>query len=168
MARFNVSEGIGIVVALTVMMLLAAFLLPVAISSVNAEETVTLSVSEGQTQSVTHDLNVTGYNISDSSNTAVYNLTKELEDGGVEDGTLDFSGAPVGATANITFQDGDEYTAVFQGYESEDTTTLEFNYAQETTWDGGAAAIWGIIPLIAIVVVFLTIVGWAAMQAKEA
>lgn len=152
--RTSVNKGLGIVLAVVIVLILTAFAMPVAFNAMNTEVSETISVSEGNTTYLDGTgQGITGDDISETDETAEFSVTNDTY-------TFGFSDAPEGASYNETIN-GVDYTITFEGYENEDVAALQFEYANSAAMGSGTGALFAILPLIGMLVVFLTMIGWA-------
>lgn len=143
---------VGLVVALTVGGLLAAFLLPIGIEALNGDDTRTIEqqfgdgfepVGSGVESNLT-DTNTT-------ASTASYNVTY---DGDYQEVTVD-----EGSSSTVTV--GGVDVTVSPESIATSSATSEYTFSNTVGWSSGAVALWGILDVILVLAVFLFFIGVA-------
>lgn len=150
MAKISTRAGIGIVIALAVIALLMAFLVPVGINSIEGTDSTSLNMTEGQTYTVQQPLNAT---LDNTTDTTVDLTLTDTESGDTQTITGLSEGTNTTVTLNgenITVENTDSYS----GY-----AIVKFEYPQDYGWSDSAKALWGILPIIIILVAILFILG---------
>lgn len=155
-----VETGVGITMAVVITLIIATMVMPIAIDAIatsdTTETTETLEVAEGGTEYLENDQGFEGYEVNETEEEAEFNTTDSKFNFG-------FSGAPTNDSATVEEEiNGTDYVITWQGYADENTGILDVEYEEENGAFGPAeAALFGILPLIAVLVLFLTMIGWA-------
>jgi phage-related protein len=151
-AQMNMQSMMGVIVALTVAALVAAFLLPVAINALESDTEVTLTQDENTLYEVNAELDSTvtssssGTSATVELNTSDQTISNSINVG--ENATYDFDEGAV--TANVT--------------EAQSTNaTVRYSYPSEFSYSGGASGLWGLVPFAIILVVFLAMIRFVPM-----
>lgn len=141
----NARKAVGLVVALTVGGLMAAFLLPVVIGQLGGAEAATIALDTGNQTELQPGLNATLDSVDDTADSATYSVTAD------------------GDSSTVTVDNGTNSTVTVGGADvtigvtsvSADAATAEFQSPTTYGWGGGAAALWGILPILIVLAVFL-------------
>lgn len=145
-------EAVTLVIAISVLVLMAAFLIPVAIDEIEGDTEVTLTQENETLTEVNAELDS---NASISSGSVDLTLTS--------DGTSTTKTISSGAEATYTLDRGD----VVAGVESTDvaaspsTATINYTYNRDFAFSDASRSIWTIIPLMIVLAVFLAVIGAA-------
>lgn len=149
-------KAVAIVMTLAVVGLLAAFLAPVAINELEANETTTLDQDSNQTYDVNAKLtsNVTDYETGTTDNaTVVLNdtrttstTTKTIDNGTTADFSLD------GGTVTVGVEQVDDTV-------TPETGTLNYTYAKDYAYSDGASSVWGLLGLAIVLALVVYLVG---------
>jgi len=142
---FDAKAATNLVVALAVMGIMAAFLLPVAIGAISGPEELTATQAVDETVNLNPKLNATVTNVTDGTS-ATYNVTY---DGTTVSGTT----VNVGSESTVTV-DGVDVTINTTAATSTNATTT-YTYPTTAGWGNGAGALWGIIPVVMVLAAFL-------------
>lgn len=143
-----------LVVTLLVAALMAAVLFPVAIGAISGPEVATATLDTGNTTELQPGLNATLDSVDDTADTATYTVSADGET----------ATATVGNGTNTTVTvDGTDVTI---GVTDVTTTsaTADFEYPTTYGWGSGAAALWGILPVLLVLGIFLFLVALALGQ----
>lgn len=141
--------AVAIVVVLSITAILGAFLMPVAINELEANETVTINQSVSSTEDVNSQLNTTLDSIgtSDPTDNATYTLqtsnqsvTNTIENG--SSATFSFDEGDV----NVTLNDVDSGT---------NSAEASYEYPTDFGYSDGASALWGLLGLALVLGLFL-------------
>lgn len=158
---------IGLVVALTVASIMAAFLLPIGIDAMVDDTDVSFTgVAEGETNEViSGSLNVTLDTINDTSNNNVdINVTLTDVDSG---NTLVLTNINEGASANGTLE-GQTLTVTNDAVAADETTAdFTVSHPIQYAWSDGAQALWAILDVILVLALFLMLIGMALAAANR-
>lgn len=146
----NAKTGVAIVVALTVGALVAAFLLPIGVANLTADQTVTYTTAEGDTEQISSMLEVSVDSVSTGENATI---------------TLSGEGDSVQQTidqgSSSTFSVGGDSITVTLDSAGSGEITATYAIPRGFGWSAGAAALWSILDVIIILAVFLFFVGVA-------
>lgn len=137
-------KAVGLVVALVVGGLLAAFLMPIAIDAISGPEDVTNTLDTGETVTLQDDLNVTLDSTTSGTN-ATYTVT-----GGADSATTTVA---VGGNQTVTVNGASVTISTSDATATNATQTIE--YPTDYGWGGGAASLWGLLPMVLVLAVFL-------------
>jgi len=134
-------------------MLMAAFLLPVVIGQLGGAEAATYALDVGNSTELQPNMTATldSVNTTASPSTATYTINAS------------------GDTATATVANGSNTTVTVDGADvtinvtevSTGSATAEFESPRTYGWGGGAGALWGILPLLLVLAIFLFVVGMA-------
>lgn len=143
------------VIALTVGLLLAAVLAPVAINEVNNDDSYTLTQDNQTTYEVeTGLLNSTVQEV--NATTSPDNATIKLTD--VRDSSSITKNVGNQSTVTYALTNGDVNVTVNDLTSgSPDTATVKYDVPSDFGWDSGSKAIWGVLPIIFVIGMFLVI-----------
>lgn len=146
------------VVGLTVAGLVAALVLPVALDGLNEPQSTTIDQEVGDTDVLTGELNATLDSVDDTA--------------GSESATATVTNTDTGDSSQVSVDEGTNSSVTVGGVDVTVTTeevtgssnaTMTYEYPRTSGWSGGAAAIFGILDLILILVLFMVAIGWALM-----
>lgn len=152
--------AVGLVVTVTVVGLMAAFLLPVAINEIEGDTTTTL------TQDVDTDYDVNAKlvsNVTAATSGTPDSATIELNDtrtAGTTSKTID-----VGDNATYSLEGGDVDVGV-ESINAGTNATANYTYANDYAYGDGASSLWGVLGLAIVLAVFLYIVS-VGLTAKD-
>ena len=142
----RIGQGLAVVIAVTVVGLLIAFLMPVVIGQFNGTMAETYGQTEGETTQLTGNLNGT---LDAADLTTGINVT-------VMDGANSASITELAEGNNETVQiDGEDITVYNRNVTSATNATVEYEWPNTYGWDGGTVAMFTILPLLLILTVFL-------------
>lgn len=139
-------KAVGLVVALMVAGLMAAFLLPVAIGAISGPEVATATLDVGNSTELQPDMTATLDSVTTTSpNSATYTVNAS------------------GSTSTVTVENGTSSTVTVDGADvtisvtdvATGQATAEFESPKTYSWGDGAAALWAIIPVMIVLAVFL-------------
>lgn len=139
-------KAVGLVVALMVGGLMAAFLLPVAIGAMAGPEVATATLDVGNSTELQPNMTATLDSVTTTSpQSATYTINAS------------------GQTATATVENGSSQTVTVDGADvtisvtdvQTGQATAEFESPKTYSWGNGAAALWGIIPVMIVLAVFL-------------
>lgn len=150
----NSDKAVGLVVGLFVAGILVAFLFPVAIGAMSGAETATFNQSTGEEVTLQPNLTAT----LDSTDTSGDNATYTINASGDTTTTTVANGTNTTVTV-----DGEDVTIEPQEVNSGSAVT-EYEYPRTYGWGDGASALWGIIPVMVVLVAFLWFVAMALRQ----
>jgi hypothetical protein len=148
----DADKATKIVVGLFVGGLMAAFLMPVAIGAIAGPDTTTETQAVGDSVELKAGLNATVTGVT-SGTSATY----EVSAGGSNTTTT----VNVGANETVTV-DGADVTISPTNVTSTQATT-DYEYPTTYGWGSGAGAIWGILPIMIVLAIFLYFV-YVAVQ----
>ncbi len=160
MASEKISQGLGVVLAVTIVGLLVATLMPVAIAQFNGTQSATFDQTEGETVQITADLNGTLDAVDDATNTinvTVYN----------DDGTASVKDLSEGSNTTLDVA-GTNVTVYNQNVTSATNATVEYEYPNTYGWDSGTVALFTVIPLLLVLAIFLFVAMFAVRAYKQA
>ena len=143
-------KGSDMAVAVLVVGLLVAFLLPAAISGFNDTQETTIEMEEGTEYHVTSTLNATATNVTEGTE-ATYELT-DSDTGETVTQTVD-----VGATESVTIND-ETVDITLDETPTATTAVTTFAYPPDYGWSSGSSSMFGLIPLFLILAVLLYVV----------
>ena len=123
---------------------MAAFLMPIAIGAVTAPDTVELTQTEGDTNTLQGDLQVT---LDDA--VADTNATYTVTEGTASDTVTVTEGSTVTATVDGTEVD----ISLSSATATEATSTFE--WPKTYGWGSAAGSIWVILPILMVLAIFL-------------
>lgn len=141
---FDSKAAVGLVVTLFVAALMGAFLMPVVIDSMGGQEETTVTQDVGETVELQPSLNATVTSVT-SGTSATYDITAN--------GDTTTTTVNVGSNQTVTV-DGTDVTISPSEVTSTNATTT-YNYSGTYGWGGSAAALWGILPIILVLALFL-------------
>ena len=141
---------VGALVGLTVMALVAAFLIPIGTGAIVDDRTITQTTAETETDSLTSTLNVTVDSV--TTDTEATLTISAGEDSDTQ--TISESG-----TETFTVN-GDEIDATLDDA-GDGEATVTYEIPRDAGWSDGASALWGILDVMIILAVFLLFVGIA-------
>lgn len=148
------NTAVALVLALAIVGLLSAVLLPVAVNELNANETVTLNQSVGDTDEVNAVLNAT-LDSSTAGTEATYTLN-------VSDGAKTSKTITEGGEATFSFDRGDVTVNVSEARSGGATAT--FTYNSDFSYSSGGRSLWGVMDLVIVLAAFLFSIGLAIRQ----
>ncbi|WP_292484122.1 hypothetical protein [Methanohalobium sp.] len=146
-------RALGVVLVVAVIALLLAFMMPVAISSFYSDSSVTFDQTEGETVTLTHDLNATLDNVSDSQNTIDVTVYNDVDSASI-------TALSEGANQTVTV-DGNDITVYNDNITSPSNATVTYEYPKTYGWSGGVTTLFGVLPLMILLTAFLFILGYA-------
>jgi hypothetical protein len=150
----DADKATTLVVALFLGAMLAAFLLPVAIGAIAGPEETTATQDVNETTTLGAGINVTVTSVT-SGTSATYT---------VEAGGDSVTGETVNVGSNSTVTvDGADVTISPTNVTSTQATT-DYEYPTTYGWGSGAGAIWGILPVIIVLAIFLYFVARAVSE----
>lgn len=142
----DAAKAVGLVVALMVAGLLAAFLMPVVIGQFAGAEAATATLDVGNSTELQPNMTATLDSVTTTSpQSATYTINAS------------------GQTATATVENGSSQTVTVDGADvtisvtnvQTGQATAEFESPTTYAWGNGAGALWGIIPVILVLAVFL-------------
>lgn len=151
----DIEKGVTLIVALSVLILLAAFVVPVGINAMMDDTTKTFTSNETDTEEVNSQLNVT---LNDVTDTGAEEINVTLDDsvtGESKDVVVSNQ-----STKTVTLN-SENVTVGMENKMDNDTATYNVSYPQTYTWSDGAKQLFDIIPLIFILGLVLLALGWA-------
>lgn len=149
---------IAIVVALSVSAIVGAFLLPVAVNELEADESVTINQSVSSTEDVNSLVNTTLDSIGtdDATDNATYTL--QTSDESVTN-TIDN-----GSSATFSFTEGDVNVTVNDVDSGTSSAEASYSYPTDFGYSSGASALWGLLGLALVLALFLMTLNLARTQ----
>lgn len=144
--------ALGGLVALAIVGLLTAIILPTAVDALSDDEGVTLNQTVGQTDDVNANLNTTLDSVT-SGTSATITLGA---DGETVQNTVN-----VGQNTTYSMSEGDVEVGVEEA--GSDYAVANYTYPSDFGWSGGASSMWNIIGLAVVLAPFLFIIGLAMM-----
>lgn len=143
----DADRGAKLVIVIFVAALMAAFLLPIAIGAIAGPDELTTTQGTGtaNTTQLGAGLNATVTGVT-SGTSATYEI--QAENGATATTTVN-----VGANDTVTV-DGADVTISPSSVTSTEATTT-YQYPTTYGWGSGAGALWGIIPVMMVLAVFL-------------
>ncbi len=151
----DANRAVKLVVTLTVIGLMVAFLLPVAIGAVSGPDSTTITQDTTETTELKNGLNATLDSVDTTADTASYTITAN---GDSTTATVD------NGTSTTVTVDGADVTISPESISTGQATT-EYEYPTTYGWGTGASAMWAIIPVMIVLAAFLFIVGVAMKRA---
>jgi len=148
--------AVSLVVALLVVGLIGALLLPVAINEVTGNETVTINSSTSDEVEVNAVLNSTVTATTDGTNATI---ELNVSDGGSTTKTIN-----QGSSATYSFDRGDVNVTVNQA--NSGSADVTYAHPKEFSFHDGARALWGILDIIIVLGLFLFVVGLALAKMR--
>lgn len=152
----NSKQATTLIVGLFVAGIMAAFLLPVAIGPMTDGETQTATIDVGNSTELQPNMTATldSVDTTASPSTATY--------------TIDASGQ----TQTVTVANGENTTVTVDGADvtvavtdvQTGQATADFTSPTEYAWGDGASALWGILPVLVVLAVFLFFVAMAVTK----
>lgn len=150
----NARKAVALVVTLMVGALLAAFLFPVAMNAMVGPEVATATLDTGNSTELQPNMTATLDSVDTTADTATY--------------TVDANGD----TSTVTVDNGTNETVTVDGADvtievtdvSTGQATAEFESPTSYGWGDGAGALWGILPVILVLAVFLFFVYMAVRE----
>lgn len=139
----------SIIVAFAVAGLVFAFLIPVAVNSMEGDRTQTLTQDTSVETEVNAVLNSTVTGTTDGADATV---ELNVSDGGVESKTIN-----VGENATYTFDRGDVLVTVDSATSTD--ATLQYDYPRDFAYSDGARGIWGLVSLAIVLAGLLMFIG---------
>lgn len=140
-------KAVAVVVALAVVGLLSAFLLPVAINEIEGTTNESINSSVGETAQVNGELNTTLDSVNANSN-ATYTLQS---DGQSITKTID-----EGANATYSFNRGDVVVTVTDA--GSNYAVASYEYTKDYAYSDGASSLWGLLGLAMVLCVFMVLI----------
>lgn len=162
--QISAGRAVTLVVALAVFGIIASVLAPVGLDALTQDNDVSFTgINEGETNEViSGSLNVT----LDNSEGADTNISVTLTD--VDSGnTLALTNISQGSSQNGTLE-GETLTVTADDVIDATTADFTVSHPPDYAWGSGAKALWGILDLIIVLVIFLFAVGWAVMAQRNA
>jgi hypothetical protein len=150
------NTAVALVLALAIVGLLSAVLLPVAVNELNANETVTLNQSVGDTDEVNAVLNAT-LDSSTAGTEATYTLNVTDPGGASTQKTI-----TEGGEETFSFDRGDVTVNVSEARSGGATAT--FTYNSDFSYSSGGRSLWGVLDLVIVLAAFLFSIGLAIRQ----
>lgn len=145
------SKAVTLVVALFVAGIMAAFLLPVALGPMTDGETVTATLDVGNSTTLQPDMTATLDSVDATGDDATYTINAS--------GTTATTTVANGTNETVTVDGADVTIAVTDV--STGQATAEFTSPTSYGWGSGAGALWAILPVLVVLVIFLYFVGVA-------
>ncbi len=145
----NSRKAVSLVVALMIMGLMTAFLMPVVLDTFSGQESATYTQEIDEKADLQPGLNATL--LSADGTNASYAV-----DGGPDSETVSVA---EGENATVTV-DGTDVT-IAPSEVTTDNATTTYTYDGTYGWGGGASALWTIIPVLLVLAVFLYFVAVA-------
>lgn len=155
--QMKAGAAVTLVVALMVLGLLAAVMLPTAIDEIEGNTTATFTQDNGTTVEINAKLNSTVTDADTSGST--HNATIELNDtrtAGTTTKTIDN-----GSTADYALDGGTVTVGVEDVTTSSnpDTVTANYTYSNDYSFSDSSRSLWGTLGMILVLAVFLFVVG---------
>lgn len=157
----KVMAGVVVVLGLTLIGLLTALVLPVAIGGLNQPSTETLNQSEGQTVELSGTLNAT-LDSATTGSPGTIDVTVNHTDGG----SASVTGLGAGSNETVTVG-GEDVTVHNNEVTSGSSAEVTYEYPKTSGLSPGAAALYDNLGLIIVLVLFLTVIGWAVGAYKK-
>lgn len=148
MAGKFMDKGVALAVTVLVVGILAAFLLPISIDTMNSPDNVELNQSVGNEQEVTANLNAEVTNI-DSTNNDI-DVTLRDTKAGVNKSVANLS---VGSNATLSMPDGD--VTITNNEQGTDYALVNYEHPKDYGWSNGSQGLWGIIPMFFVLAILL-------------
>jgi len=145
-ANVNVGAVLAIVLALSISAIVGAFLLPVAVNSIEDPTTDTITQDVGETVEVDPLLNATLDSANDGVN-ATYTLNQTDNTNTVQ------KTIAVGSNATFSLDNGDVTVNVSEA--NAGNATADFSYDKDFSYGDAARSIWGLLGLALVLVLFI-------------
>lgn len=147
----DADKAVKLVIALVVGGLMTAFLMPIAIGAIAGPEETTVTLNTSEQIELQPGLNATLDSVDTTADDATYTVT-----GGSDSATVTVAN---GTNETVTVDGADVTIEVTDVSTGEATATFEspMTYA----WGNGAGALWGILPVILVLAIFLFFVAVA-------
>lgn len=152
--QLDPSGGAKLVVGVALVVLLAAFLMPVAIDAfTGTQSTQSYTVDSGNTTEVVSGVNATVTSVDDtvSPSTATIELAYDAE---TVSSTIEN-----GSSATYTLS-GEDFTVNVSAVTAS-SATFSVDYTQGYDWNSGAQSLWNIIGIIIILVLLMMLIYYA-------
>lgn len=145
-------QGITLIVAILLIALLSAFLLPIALNNLNADNTLSVNQTEATTVQLGSQLNATLDAVDDGTNTI--NVTVTDINAGTSDSATNIA---QGANATVTVE-GE--TITINNDEVHDAThaTITYEWSKTYGWSTGETALFGLLGIFFILGIVLFVV----------
>lgn len=147
-------KAVGLVVTLLVASLLGAVLLPTAINAMSGTEEATFTQDVDETVELQPGLNATVTGVTDGTS-----ATYTIEAGG---DTVTGETVSVGSNSTVTVDGTDVTISPTEATTTNATTTYEYDGTYG--WGSGAGSLWGILPVLLVLGLFLYVVAIALRQ----
>ncbi len=147
--------GLAVIVGLLIIAVIAAFLIPTAVTELSGDETTTIDQDEGQTVLLKPQLNATLNDVDDGDSSINVTLADTTTNNSVSATSI-----AVGANETVTLETYD-ITINNTANVDTDTATIRYEYPRDYGWDSGASSIFGLIPLLLVLVFLLFVIGKA-------
>lgn len=153
--QISAKMAITIVIVLAVTALVAGFLLPIALDTMNDDKTVSITQDNGTTEAVNPELDATLDDVSSGTpNTATYTLASGGES---VTNTID-----QGSSADFDFDRGTVTVTVDDTtLATTDSATATYDYPRDFAYSGAARSMWGILGAIIVLCVVLFVLSYA-------
>lgn len=142
-------KAVGIIVGVTVLALMAAFLAPVALNEINGDTTVTVTQNTSETVEINAELNATLDSVDTTNDSGTYileadnqSITKTVSNG---------------STATFSFDRGDVNVTVNDVSTGE--ATADFSYPHDFPYSDGAQGLWDLVGLVLVLGILIFAIG---------
>lgn len=159
MTSINPTKAVGFVVAIAMIALLVGVLMPPAIGAFYGDTTATYNTTVGETYQVVDTLNLTVDSVDTTAGAESATIT-------LADGT-DTQTLTVNEGSNSTFTiQGEDIVVTTDDVVDTSTAIITLEYPKTYAWADGTVALFSVIPLLIVLVVFLFIVGAGVLAYK--
>lgn len=150
----DAKSSVTLVVTLTVAVLMAAFLAPVAIDQLEDDASDTIRQDVGVTEDVNAELNTTLDSVDGTADSATYTLQSE--------GQSISKSVDNGTTSTFAFENGDVNVTVNDvNTGSPGNAEATYAYDKDFAYSDGASSVWGLLGLAIVLGIVLYLVGKA-------
>lgn len=150
----DAKRGVKIVTGVFVAAVMAAFLIPIAVSGLASDDVTTVNQNVSETTDLKPSLNATVDSVT-SGTSATYTIEYE--------GNTATETVNVGANTTVTV--GDIDVTISPSEAGTDYAVTEYEYPATAGWGSGTVAIWVILPLLIVLGIFLYMVRMATRYA---
>lgn len=149
-------KGVALAVTVLVVGILAAFLLPISIDTMNAPQNSELNQSVGNSMEVTANLNAEVTAIDNTNNNIDVTLRDTKSDVN--------KSVTVGSGTNTTVAMPDGDVIVENKEQSTDYAIVGYEYPKDYGWTNGSQGLWNIIPMFFVLAILLMAIRYAKNQ----
>lgn len=147
-------KAVGLVVALVVLALLGAFLMPIVIDNISGPEESTETLDVGNSTTLQPNMTATLDSVNTTADSATYTINAS---GQTASATVDN-----GTSSTVTVDGADVTISVTDVQTGQATATFE--YPTTYGWGNGAGALWAILPVMLVLALFLYVTYMAVKQ----